>query len=31
MEEAPETRSASRFQLVENSLQRRAAGSVWIE
>ena len=31
MEEAPETRSSSRFQLVENSLQRRAAGSVWID
>lgn len=31
IEEAPETRSSNKFQLVENSLQRRATGSVWID
>lgn len=31
IEEAPETRSSSNFQLVRNSLERRATGSVWID
>ncbi|MBR6538466.1 MAG: peptidase S41, partial [Bacteroides sp.] len=30
-EEASETRSSNRIQLVESSLQRRATGSVWID